>query len=325
MNTLPSWEVINEVVRSGIQAWVRLQSSNILSQRQSVWWWNYISLPGGITAQQIYIMEAGWQKIVLKVWVSEDLQLAANTEILINQHAPGLVPLTLQQGRWTTANGKPYFWLTQEFIPWITLEEYQESHTLSDEHLQNMTHQLWRIHSVIWNGEQFFWKLLAPAPKKFPDFISHIERFEHFIAGSDYFELWLRERIIASIRTLKEKTEEIPKNPVLIHGDFHFRNVMIQDEQKSQIIDFWEASWNIREADFGIMFSNRGWLEQLQLYQKIITEYEKEFWTLNRDLIDLYYLCYWSYKQIKRSGRNTLSPGIWELVLEEVLTRTEKQ
>ncbi|MBP7806830.1 hypothetical protein KA057_04045, partial [Candidatus Gracilibacteria bacterium] len=66
-------------------------------------------------------------------------------------------------------------------------------------------------------------------------------------------------------------------------------------------------------------------LEQLQLYQKIITEYEKEFGTLNRDLIDLYYLCYGSYKQIKRSGRNTLTPGIWELVLEEVLTRTEKQ
>ncbi|MBP6921689.1 aminoglycoside phosphotransferase family protein, partial [Candidatus Gracilibacteria bacterium] len=300
MNTLPSGEVINEVVRSGIQAGVRLQSSNILSQRQSVGGWNYISLPGGITAQQIYIMEAGGQKIVLKVGVSEDLQLAANTEILINQHAPGLVPLTLQQGRGTTANGKPYFWLTQEFIPGITLEEYQESHTLSDEHLQNMTHQLGRIHSVIGNGEQFFGKLLAPAPKKFPDFISHIERFEHFIAGSDYFEQGLRERIIASIRTLKEKTEEIPKNPVLIHGDFHFRNVMIQDEQKSQIIDFGEASWNIREADFGIMFSNRGGLEQLQLYQKIITEYEKEFGTLNRDLIDLYYLCYGSYKQIKR-------------------------
>lgn len=323
MNTLPLTETIEQLVQWAIQKWVKDSVNQILEWAGNVWWWNYLQIPWWANAKNVFVMELKWYKIVLKVWDEKFLQ-DTETEDAISRDYPGIVPDILQKWDWLDPNGKPYFWIIQEFIPGIKFQDYIQTHPITDAHKKNLALQLWALHQIRpW--EIFFWKILAPFQKRHADFSNYIQYFEDCINGSPDFPSDRKKRIINAIKVLRVRIAWKEIKSCLIHWDFHDRNILVQDERNVQIIDYWDAKWSIREAEFAVMMTHHGALRDIDMYREIIRTYEDMWWALDEDLLDLCNLCYGAFKTVRRLSRKSPDPGVWDKIIEPILQKIETE
>jgi serine/threonine protein kinase len=265
-----------------------------------------------------------WQKVVLKIGKDRKLLQDAETEENINRNIPWAVPLVLEKWEGLGPDGKPYYWILQEFIPGVRFQDYIETYPISDAHKKNIALQLWALHQIgPW--EPFFWKILTPPEKRHADFPAYIGFFENCISNSPDFPEDRKERILRAIKLLTEKISLKVIKPCLIHGDFSDRNILIQDEINVRIIDFWDAKWSIREGEFAVMMTLHGALKDIELYREIIHTYEEMWWALDEDLFDLCNLCYGAFKTVRRLLRKSPDPGVWDKIIEPILQKIETE
>lgn len=269
-------------------------------------------------AEQVLVTTFEWKKIVIKIGKKQKLLLDAEREIFVWSLVPNIVPCIIEKWEKKLPTGDKY-WVVQEYIPGEVWSDYLRYRHLTDYHKRALTRTLGKLHQTIQSWELFFWRAGPWARKKYKTFSEYIWHFEQYIEDSDHFPSEIKKKILRGISYFKQKVSWEIHIPCLIHGDFQERNILISDDENCSLIDFWDVKWSLKEAEFATMLSHISEPGMRIQFSQIIETYEKEFWILNKNLLDLFLICCGSYKIIQRQEDYRENTGIWKTFICPIL------
>jgi serine/threonine protein kinase len=275
-------------------------------------WW--------FVAEQIIITTFEWRKIIIKIGTKQKLLIDADREIFVWWLIPDVVPSILKKWEGKFPAGNKY-WVVQEYRPGENWADYLKNKNLTEQHIDILVKTLWKLHQTKQDWELFFWRAGPWARKKYNTFDSYIGHFQQYIDGSDHFPLEIKQTILEGISYYKEKMSGGAHIPCLIHWDFQERNIIIPDDKHCSLIDFWDAKWSLKEAEFATMLSHMPDHKIRAQFLGIIKAYEIEFWPLNKDLLNLFFLCCGAYKIIQRKEDYTQDMSIWTTIIRPILNQ----
>lgn len=275
-------------------------------------WW--------FVAEQVIVTTFEWRKIVIKIGGNQKLLLDADREIFIWSLVWDVVPPILQKWEEKSPAGNKY-WVVQIYIPGANWTDYLKYKNFTNEHMNTLARILWKLHQTRQDWELFFWRAGPWVRKKYNTFSAYIGHFQEYIENSSHFPPEIKQTILAGISYYKQKVSGGTHTPCLIHWDFQERNIIIPDDKHCSLIDFWDAKWSLKEAEFATMLSHIPDPRIRTQFLGIMKTYEREYWALNEDLLSLFFLCCGAYKIIQRKEDYSSDASIWNTIMRPVLNQ----